>query len=298
MHSDSVKVNSTVNKSCKRKKKDSNDVLRRLFKNPTCRAGIIILSVLMFLAIFSPWIAKYPYDQINPSQAFQGPSRDHIFGTDDFGRDIFSRIIYGGRYSFAVGFFSVAINAIFGIAFGCIAGYYGGKIDNIIMRTMDIIQSFPQILLAIVVASVLGPGLDKCIIALGIAGIPSFSRQMRAQMLTIRGMEYVEAATAINCSTPRIIIRHILPNAISPIIVQISLSTAACILSAAGLSFVGLGVQPPTPEWGAMLSGSRSFIRDYPHMVTFPGVFIMITVLSLNMIGDGLRDSLDPKLKV
>jgi peptide/nickel transport system permease protein len=272
-------------------------VLKRLFADKTTVFGIAILLVLVVLAIFAPILSKYPYIKINPAQAFQGPSWEHPFGTDELGRDILSRIMYGGRYSLSVGVFSMVFSVFFGMLLGSIAGYFGGLLDNIIMRIMDILQSFPQLLLAIVIAAVLGPGLDKSIIALGVSGIPVFSRLIRASILSIRGMEYVEAATSINCSHSRIIIRHIIPNALSPIIVQASLSIAACILSAASLSYIGLGVQPPTPEWGAMLAAGRNYIRDYPYLVMIPGIFIMITVLSLNMVGDALRDALDPKLR-
>lgn len=283
--------------SSKKKNTAASIVLRRLFSDKTTVVGITILTLLILMAIFAPLIAPYSYKKINPAIAFQGPSAAHWFGTDELGRDVLSRIIWGARWSLAVGFLSMFFSAVCGMILGSIAGYCGGKVDNIIMRCMDVLQSFPQLLLAIVISAALGSGLDKCVIALGVSGIPVFSRHMRASIMSIKGNEYVEAAKSIDCSDTRIVTHHIIPNALSPILVQASLSIAACILSAAALSFIGLGVQPPTPEWGAMLSAGRNYIRDYPHLVLVPGIFIMVTVLSLNMVGDALRDALDPKLK-
>lgn len=281
----------------KKRKKASSAVLKRLLSDKSTVIGLAILAILVLMAVFAPLVAPYSYKKINPAIAFQGPSWAHPFGTDELGRDVLSRIIYGARWSLSVGFLSMIVSAACGMFIGSIAGYCGGKVDNIIMRCMDVLQSFPQLLLAIVISAALGSGLDKCVIALGVSGIPVFARHMRASIMSIKGLEYVEAAVSIDCSDARIITRHIIPNALSPILVQASLSIAACILSAAALSFIGLGVQPPTPEWGAMLSAGRNYIRDYPHLVLFPGLFIMITVLSLNMVGDALRDALDPRLK-
>lgn len=271
--------------------------MRRLSRDWAARLGLFIIVVLVLLAIFAPYIAKYPYDQVDIVNAYQTPSLEHFFGTDDLGRDIFSRMLYGGRYSLSIGICSVAISAVCGIILGAIAGFFGGVADDIIMRLLDILHAFPNILLAIVISAALGTGYDKCIIALGLSGIPTYARVTRANILNVRGMEYIEAATSINCSNARIIARHVLPNALSPLIVQVTMGLGQTVLSAATLSFVGLGVQPPTPEWGAMLSAARSFIRDYPHMVIFPGLYIMLAVLSFNLLGDALRDALDPKLK-
>lgn len=271
--------------------------MRRLSRDNNARVGIFIILMLTIMAIFAPYIAKYPYDQISISEAFQSPSWEHPFGTDDLGHDIFSRMLYGGRYSLSIGVCSVIISAVCGIALGAMAGFFGGVVDDVIMRLLDILHAFPNILLAIVISAALGTGYDKCILALGLSGIPTYARVTRANILNVRGMEYIEAATSINCSNPRIIIRHVLPNALSPLIVQITMGLGMTILSAATLSFVGLGVQPPEPEWGAMLSASRNYIRDYPHMVIFPGMYIMLAVLSFNLLGDALRDALDPKLK-
>lgn len=271
--------------------------MQRFARNKSALVGLSLVLILVVLAVLAPWLSPYSYEKIDIINAFAKPSVAHPFGTDDLGRDILSRMMYGGRYSLSIGIFSVVISAVFGIFAGSVAGYFGGQIDNIIMRLIDILQSFPQILLAIVISAALGTGYDKCIIALGISGIPVFTRMMRANILTIRSMEYIEAATSINCRDSRIIMKHIIPNAFSPLIVQISLSLAYSVLSAASLSFIGLGVQPPNPEWGAMLSAGRNYITNYPHMVLFPGLYIMICVLAFNIIGDALRDALDPKLR-
>ena len=272
-------------------------VWQRICQNPLALAGVIAIVALIVLSILSPFICKYDYAAIDMNSMMAGPSAEHWFGCDELGRDILSRILYGARYTLSVGFLSVLISATAGIILGAIAGYFGGAADQIIMRFLDIMAAFPQLLLAITISAVLGTGFDKCIYALGISGIPHFARMMRANILTIRGQEFVEAATSINCSRFRIIARHIIPNAIAPLIVEISMSIASAGLSASSLSFIGLGVQPPAPEWGAMLASARNYIRLSPHMIMFPGIFIMISVLSFNLIGDAIRDALDPKLK-
>lgn len=272
-------------------------VLKRLSKNKSAMLGLIIIIVLIISAIFAPILAPYGYEEIDVIHAFQGPSLQHWFGTDNLGHDIFSRCLYGGRYSLLIGVCTVALSLVGGLILGSVSGYFGGLVDNIIMRFLDIIQSIPGQLLAIAVSAVLGTGLDKCVIALAIASCSGYARILRASIMSIRKSEYLEAAISINCTNRRIIMRHILPNTISPLIVQATMGIASAILSAAGLSFIGLGVQPPTPEWGAMLSAGRSYIRDYSYMILSPGILIMLTVLSFNMLGDGLRDALDPKLK-
>lgn len=272
-------------------------VLKRLSGNKSAMLGLIIIIILIASAIFAPILAPYGYEEIDVIHAFQGPSLQHWFGTDNLGHDIFSRCLYGGRYSLLIGVCTVALSLAGGLILGSISGYFGGLVDNVIMRFLDIIQSIPGQLLAIAVSAVLGTGLDKCVIALAIASCSGYARILRASIMSIRKSEYLEAAISINCSNRRIIMRHILPNTISPLIVQATMGIASAILSAAGLSFIGLGVQPPTPEWGAMLSAGRSYIRDYSYMILSPGILIMLTVLSFNMLGDGLRDALDPKLK-
>ena len=228
---------------------------------------------------------------------FELPSAKHLLGTDEFGRDIMSRLIYGARVSLQVGFIAVGISLVVGGLLGAFSGFYGGTLDNVIMRVMDVLLAVPQTLLAIAIAAALGPGLFNMMIAVGISAVPNYARIVRSSVLSIRGMEYVEAARAVGSSDFRIILRHIIPNSMAPIIVQSTLGVASAILNAAGLSFIGLGIQPPNPEWGAMLSGGRQYIRDFPHLTLYPGLAIMLTILALNFLGDGLRDALDPKLK-
>lgn len=272
-------------------------VFKSLRKNKLAIMGLIILIVLVVIGIFASYIAPYSYDKQDLKNAFQYPNKGHIFGTDEFGRDIFSRIVYGSRISLKIGFISVGISLLIGGALGAIAGFYGGKIDNFIMRLMDILLAIPQILLAISIVAALGAGLVNLMIAVGISTIPSYARILRASVLTIIGQEYIEAARASGTSDIKIIIKHILPNCLAPVIVQSTMGIAGAIATAAAMSFIGLGIEPPEPEWGAMLSGSREYIRGYSYMTIFPGLAIAITVLSLNLLGDGLRDALDPKLK-
>lgn len=259
--------------------------------------GLFLVMLILILSLLSPYIFKYEYDVIDMVNKCAKPSWEHLFGCDELGRDIMSRVFYGARYTLSIGVCSVFFSAVVGGLLGAIAGYFGELVDDILMRILDIFQAFPQLLLAILISAVLGQGLDKCIIALAVSGIPNFARMMRANIMTVRDQEYIEAAHSINCSIKRIIGKHAVPNAISPLIVSVTMAIASAGLSASALSFLGLGVQQPKPEWGAMLSSARNYIRDYPHMVFFPGLFIMITVISLNLVGDALRDALDPKLK-
>lgn len=259
--------------------------------------GLIVVVGLLILSFLIPYISPYSYRGMDMRSQYATPSLAHPFGCDEIGRDILTRIIYGARYTISLGFFITAFGATIGIILGALAGYFGGWVDGALMRFLDVWQSVPSILLAIAMAAVLGRGYWQLIVACGVTSIPHFARLMRANILSIRGTEYIEAATSINCSTSRIIWRHVLPNAFSPIIVQIAMDMASAGLTAAGLSFLGFGVQPPTPEWGSMLSSAREFIRAYPHMVTFPGLAIMLVVLCLNLIGDALRDALDPRLR-
>lgn len=285
----------------KKENKKSNSqfasVWRSLRRNRMAMLGLFILVILVLMAVFADVIAPYAYDAQNLLNARQAPSAAHIFGTDEFGRDIFSRIIYGSRLSLVVGFISVGIALILGGILGAIAGFYGGLLDDIIMRCMDILLAIPQVLLAIAIIASLGNGLVNLMIAVGISSIPSYARIVRASVMTIRGEEYIEAAHASGTSDAKIIIKHILPNCLAPVIVQVTLGIANAILSCAALSFIGLGITPPSPEWGAMLSGARNYVLTYPYMSVFPGLAIILTVLALNLLGDGLRDALDPKLK-
>jgi peptide/nickel transport system permease protein len=269
---------------------------KRIAKRKEAMFGLSMLVTLTILAILSPYLCEYSYSEMNIKNTFAPPSGEHWLGTDSMGRDILSRILYGGRFSLSVGIVSVAISASGGLVFGSIAGFFGGKVDNFIMRALDIFHSIPQVLLAICVSSVLGTGFFKTVIAVGIGGIPNFARTIRANILAIRRLEYVEAAESINCSYARIIFRHVVPNAITPFIVHCTLAIAGGLIVSASLSYIGLGVQPPLPEWGAMLADARSYVRQYPFLMIAPGIFIMITVMSFNLIGDAVRDILDPKL--
>lgn len=299
MTTDSKKVDIQKENVAEDAKKRSQwlEVWRRLRQNKSAMVGLGIIIVLILSALLADIVAPFGIDDQNLMNALQTPNSNHWFGTDNFGRDIFSRVVHGSRISLQVGFIAVGIAMITGGTFGAIAGYYGGKLDNFIMRMMDILLAIPSILLAISIVAALGPGLSNVMIAVGISSIPSYSRIVRASVLTLKDQEFVEAARAVGANDVRIIGRHIIPNSMAPIIVQATLGVAGAILSAAGLSFIGLGIQPPTPEWGAMLSSGRQFIRDYPHMTAFPGLAIMITIFGLNLLGDGLRDALDPRLK-
>jgi peptide/nickel transport system permease protein len=273
------------------------EVLYRLAKSPLAMFGLAIIALLVFCAIFAEVIAPYSPIKQDLVHMFETPSAEHWLGTDEFGRDILSRLIYGARVSLQVGFIAVGIALVTGGMLGAVSGYYSGWLDNSIMRVMDVLLSIPQTLLAIAIVAALGPSLMNLMIAVGISAVPTYARIVRGSVLSIRSMEFIEAARAVGSSDLRIILKHILPNSMAPIIVQSTLGVASAILNAAGLSFIGLGIQPPNPEWGAMLSGGRQYIRDYPHMTLYPGLAIMLTILALNFLGDGLRDALDPKLK-
>jgi len=272
-------------------------VARRLTKNTNAMIGFVVAVILALVAICAPWIATYPYDKQDLLHTRQAPSVEHLFGTDELGRDVFSRVIWGSRFSLSIGFLAVAFSSLVGMLLGAIAGFFGKVVDDVIMRFMDVIQSIPGILLAIAISVVLGPGIFNTLLALGFGGITMACRLTRAEVLKVRNEEYLEAAISINASTARIIFRHVLPNSFAPVLVSATMMIGGIIMAAAMLSFIGLGVQPPTPEWGSMIAGGRNLIRTCPWMVTFPGIFIMLTVLAFNMFGDGLRDALDPKLK-
>lgn len=281
-----------------KKKSQIIEVLKRLAKNKLGMVGLIVIILLIVVAILAPVIAPYDYATQDYSSTFLKPgSEGHILGTDSLGRDVFSRLIYGARYSLGMGFAAVCLAAVIGDVLGAIAGYYGGKVDNVIMRALDIFQAIPGLILCIALAAVLGAGLENAVIAIGITTAPWHARMIRGSIMQVRGMEYVEAARTINASDKRIILKHIIPNAMAPSIVQITMDLGNAIMLAATLSFIGLGAQAPTPEWGMMLSESRSFIRDSGYLVIIPGIMIMITILAFNLFGDGLRDALDPKLK-
>lgn len=268
----------------------------KIKKRPGMIIGLVVLVLFVMVGIFAPWIAPMDPLEISTNRR-AAPSFDHWLGTDELGRDILSRVIYGSRVSLRVGLVAISIALGCGSVLGMIAGFAGGWIDSIIMRLTDIMLAFPGILLAIAVVAVLGPSLFNVMIAVGIESIPAYVRTARGSTLAVKEMEYVTAARTSGSSTARIIFRQVLPNVAGPLIVLSTIGIAGSILSAAGLSYLGLGAQPPTPEWGAMLSSARAFVRDAWWIATFPGIAIMIVVLALNLVGDGLRDILDPRTK-
>ncbi len=280
-----------------KKKSYWRNVWDRFIKNKLAVTGIIILCLLIICAIFAPVIAPYGIDEQNSQTRFIAPCLQFPFGTDNFGRDIFSRVIYGARISLQVGLISVAVSCVIGGVLGAIAAFYGGVVDNVIMRFLDVLMAIPGMVLAVAIAASLGPSLNNMMIAIGLGHAPGFARVVRASVLSIKEQEYVEAARLMGDSDFVIIMKHIIPNSLAPMIVQATLNVGRSVISAASLSFLGLGIQPPTPEWGAMLSASRAYLRDYWWMCAFPGLAILLTVFSLNLVGDGLRDALDPKLK-
>ena len=271
----------------------------RLKKSKLAMFGLYILLALIIMAVFADVIYDYDTDVIEPnySSMLQAPSSEHWFGTDNLGRDVFARVIYGSRISLQVSIMSIVISLIIGGGFGAVAGYYGGRVDDILMRIMDVFLAIPNMLMAIAVVASLGPSMFNLMLAIAISNIPRFARIVRASILGVKDEEFVEAARACGATNTRIIIREVLPNCMAPIIVQGSIAIASSILVIASLSFVGLGVAPPTPEWGSMLSEGRTYIRDSNYLTVFPGLAIAITSLSINLLGDGLRDALDPKLK-
>ena len=273
------------------------DAWHGLLKNRMAVVGAAVLLFFILIALFAEQIAPYPADEQNWEHILEAPSAAYPLGTDSYGRCVFSRIVYGSRISLLVGFIAVAFSAIGGGIIGACAGYFRGPLDNVLMRLMDVLLAIPSILLAIAIVNILGPSLFNVMVAVGLSSMPSFARIVRAAVLSIRDSEFIESAVAIGDSTPAIILHNILPNCMGPIIVQATLGVASAILSAASLSFLGLGLQPPSPEWGAMLSEGRAYIYNAPWLTICPGVSIVLIVLSLNLFGDGLRDALDPKLK-
>lgn len=259
--------------------------------------GLIILVIIMLAGALAPWLT--PYDPIKHSlnEALQTPSFVHWMGTDSFGRDMLTRVLFGVRTSLLSGVLAVVGALVIGGGLGAIAGYFGGRADNIILRVMDVLLALPTLLLAIAIVSALGGGLVNMLLAIGLAQVPIYCRTVRAEVLRIREQEFIEVARSLGERNSRIIMRHVLPNCMAPIIIRVAMGMAATILACASLSFIGLGVAPPTPEWGSMLSGGREYLRTFPHLTIFPGLMIMITVLALNFIGDGLRDALDPRMK-
>lgn len=269
----------------------------QLKKNKLAVFGAFIIIFFVLVAIIAPFISPYGYDQLHAGERLTGPSAQNWFGTDDLGRDIFTRIVYGARISLFVGFFSVTGALVMGTLLGVIAGFFGRWVDLLISRIFDVLLAFPSILLAIAIVAILGPSLQNALLAIAIINIPIFGRIVRSKVLSIREEEYIVAAKALGMKNSRILFHHIFPNSVAPIIVQATLSFGSAILEAAALGFLGLGAQPPTPEWGKMLSDARQYIQSAPWTVLFPGLSIMLVVLGFNLLGDGLRDALDPKMK-
>lgn len=273
------------------------EALRRFARNKLAIAGCVVFALLILIAILAPVLAPEGYDHQNYSEMNQLPSLRHLCGTDQYGRDILARIIWGTRVSLPIGLICCVTGLIGGGFFGAIAAFFGGKVDMVIMRIMDVFSAVPSTLMAIAIAASLGTGMFNLILAMTISRIPIMARTVRAAVFTVRGNDYVESAVAMGASTFRQIMTHMLPNAMGPIIVQATFSVASSILAVASLSYIGLGISAPTPEWGSMLASGREVFRQYPHIILFPGIAIIITVLSLNLLGDGLRDALDPRLK-
>lgn len=273
------------------------EIFKRYRKNKLALFGASLVGIVILFALFAPLLAPYPYEEQHLQDSLLAPNSKYLFGTDLFGRDILSRVIYGARTSLLVGFGAVTMGAAVGVVIGAAAGYFGGIADNALMRLIDIVLAIPPLLMAISISAMLGPGLFNAVVAISIGSLGGFARITRASVLSVRGQEYIEAVRALGASDLRIIVKHIFPNIAAPLIVQVSLNVASSILAGAALSFIGLGVQPPIAEWGAMLSAGRSYIRFNWWLTAFPGLAIMLTVYGFNLMGDGLRDALDPRLK-
>jgi peptide/nickel transport system permease protein len=273
------------------------DTLRRLARNQLAVAGALILAVVVFAALFAPFLSPMDPLEMAPTKLLQPPSAEHWMGTDEFGRDVLSRVIWGARISLYVGLLSVTIAVVVGVTLGLIAGYYGGLIDDAIARVLDVIFAFPTILLALGIVGMLGPNLTNAMIAIGIVYTPLYARLTRGTTLSVKERDFVEAAVVAGAGTPRILRRHVLPNVAAPLIIQTSLSLSLAILAEASLSFLGLGTQPPDPSWGTMVKTGQRLIELSPWPVVFPGLAIVLAVLAFNLLGDGLRDVLDPRLR-
>lgn len=282
-----------------KRKKESyfGSILKRLVKDKAAMFGFVLLVVLILACVGAPLLTPYNPTSMDASAVFASPSLKHPFGCDKLGRDVLCRLLYGGRYSLALGFVVSAIGMVLGVFFGAIFGYYGGKVDNISMRVMDIIQAIPGTLLAILISTALGSGYIQTVIALTVGGIAPSIRGTRAMVLKEREMDYLEAARAMNCNDFKIIFKHMTPNVLAPTIVGTTMHIGSTIMEAASLSYIGLGIQPPEPEWGAMLSYGKDYILDHPYLLIYPGIAVALTVLAFNLFGDGLRDAMDPRLK-
>ncbi len=286
-----------------RRERRANNAWHKLIRNKTAVVGLVIVVVMVALAVFAPLITKYSPSQIDPLSSYLDPlSYDksgnfHLFGTDKIGRDLFTRVLYGARVSLIVAFGGTVVAGAIGVILGLVAGYFGGVVDTIIMRIMDGMLSFPFILLAIFLMTILGSGIFNVILAIGIGNVPNFARVVRGEVLVVKGQEYCNAARIIGVSNLRMLFSHILPNAISPLIVYATLGVAGAIISEASLSFLGLGISEPTPSWGQILYSGKDVMNGHPYIATISGLFILVTVLGFNLLGDGIRDVLDPKMK-
>lgn len=269
---------------------------RRFRRNVPAVIGLALLLTMLILCLGAPLFSGYSPTKQNLAQALQSPSREHLLGTDYLGRDLFTRLLYGGRLSLLIGFLAVGIGLLLGVPLGAISGYYGGWSDMLIQRLADILLSFPSFLLVLILVALLGIGVRNVIIAVGILAIPSFIRLVRGTVLVVRELDFVEAARATGASDRRVLLRHVIPNTMTPVIINASLNLGYAITLAAGLGFLGLGVQPPTPEWGMMLGEARNYIFSHPYMITAPGLAIFISIVGLNLVGDALRDALDPRI--
>lgn len=284
-------------KEREKKMKTFREFWRRLCRKKMTVVCLILFAAIVTMAVLAPFISPYGYDDQDYSIRQEPPSWEHLFGTDQYGRDIFTRVLYGGRVSLSIGIVVAVLVTALGGLLGCIVAYFGGKIDFVTMRVLDVMMAIPPMLLALVISATLGTGIINTILALIISGIPIKTHQVRGPALALRNQEYIEAAIALNTPTIKIIIKHIIPNIMAQLLVIMTLSISSNIVQVSSLSFLGLGIQPPTPEWGAMLASGRSLLRDAPWIILAPGIVMMITLFSLNIIGDGIRDALDPKLK-
>lgn len=280
-----------------KKSSPAKEAWKRLIRNKLAVVGMVIIILLLLLAVFAPYVIPHGYDVQDYDHLLQKPCAEFPFGTDNFGRDIFSRVLYGTRISIPIGFLCVIVAFAIGGTLGAVAAYCGGKVDNIIMRIMDIFQSIPSMLLAIAVSATLGGGIRNLVIAIAVSTMPARARVVRASILTVKRNDYIESAKAMGASSRRQLLKYMLPNAIGPILTAVTFSVATAILTVSSLSYIGLGIPEPLPEWGAMLAGGKAYLSSAPYILIFPGVAVMITVLALNMFGDGLRDALDPRLK-
>lgn len=286
------------NEELLKRERRANSAWSKLRRNKTAMVGLVIVCVMIFIAVFAPLLSPYDPAAISPTEAFLKPGVDgHIFGTDNVGRDLLTRVFYGARVSLLVAFGGTVVAGIIGVLLGLVAGYFGGIVDTIIMRIMDGMLAFPYILLAIILMTVLGSGIFNVILAIGIGNVPSFARVVRGEVHIIKNEEYCNAARVIGVSNARMLFTHILPNTISPLIVYATLGIAGAIISEAALSFLGLGISEPTASWGSILQTGKFYLNTAPHIATYSGIFILITVLGFNLLGDGVRDVLDPKMK-